>query len=106
MLYYIGNRLETYSVVVCEEWSGLQDLPYSQFGIVFQWEADGDPSPCVSHCVRQSIQVVALSTILPRPTGESLAVSHLFLLLSPVVYCFFHILRNIISAADSIIHVE
>ncbi|ROT76662.1 putative uncharacterized protein C9orf84 isoform X2 [Penaeus vannamei] len=62
------KMLETYSVVVCEEWSGLQDLPYSQFGIVFQWEADGDPSPCVSHCVRQSIQVVALSTILPRPT--------------------------------------
>ncbi|XP_047482735.1 uncharacterized protein LOC125034801 isoform X2 [Penaeus chinensis] len=60
--------LETHSVVVCEEWNGLQDLPYSQFGIVFQWEADGEPSPCVSHCVRQNIQVVALSTVPPRPT--------------------------------------
>ncbi|XP_042876811.1 uncharacterized protein LOC122256302 isoform X3 [Penaeus japonicus] len=55
--------LETYSVVLYEEQNGLQDLPYSQFSLVFQWEADGEPSPCVSHCVRQNIHVIALSTM-------------------------------------------
>lgn len=73
---YIGDRLETYSVVLYEEQNGLQDLPYSQFSLVFQWEADGEPSPCVSHCVRQNIHVIALSTM--PSTSVSLTKSLVF----------------------------